>query len=62
MNKTRVLFGLLLWTVIGLGAGCGEQRDELPAWDTFSYTYLADVKPLLDKHCVSCHGAALPKG
>ncbi len=27
-----------------------------------SVDYLRDVKPILAKHCASCHGAAKPKG
>ncbi len=60
MRKVRFVSGLFI--LVGIALGCGEQREELPMWDPFTHTYLADVKPLLDKKCVSCHGATSPKG
>lgn len=53
--RTLCLLGLL-------SAGCGEQREELATWDPFTYSFLADIQPVLAKGCVSCHGATAPKG
>jgi hypothetical protein len=33
-----------------------------PALDRQGITYAADIKPILDKSCVKCHGAEKPKG
>lgn len=62
MRKTRCL--LILGCVLGTlcSSGCGEQREEMPAWDPITYNYLDDIKPLLDKQCVSCHGSTGAKG
>jgi hypothetical protein len=33
-----------------------------PALDRQGVTYAADIKPILDKSCVKCHGVEKPKG
>ena len=33
-----------------------------PALDRQGVTYAADIKPILDKSCVKCHGMEKPKG
>jgi Protein of unknown function (DUF1553)/Protein of unknown function (DUF1549)/Planctomycete cytochrome C len=38
----------------------GDERSSSPSRSTIDYTI--QVKPLLTRHCVSCHGAAKPRG
>ena len=42
--------------LLGLLATCPPRLEADPV------DYLRDVKPILAKHCASCHGAAKPKG
>ncbi len=55
-NKTPLLllalFGLTLWF------GCGEDDEpDGPACTVsgVTFTYSTNVKPIIDKHCISCH-------
>jgi hypothetical protein len=45
MNKRSAFLSLSAVAVAGLLAGCGDKP----------LTYQADVKPILDANCVSCH-------
>ena len=45
MNKHSVLLSLSAVALAGLLAGCGDKP----------LTYQADVKPILDANCASCH-------
>jgi uncharacterized membrane protein len=45
MTKSAVLITLSALAVAVLQAGCGER----------ALTYQADVKPIIDANCVSCH-------
>jgi len=45
MTKSAVLITLSALAVAVLQAGCGEK----------ALTYQADVKPIIDANCVSCH-------
>ena len=58
-SSRLIYFGLL--SGVFLAMGCGEQRDEMPAWDPITYNYLDQIKPLLEKSCVSCHGGSSAK-
>lgn len=59
-NSARLIGSLAMG--LFLAGGCGEQWDVIPQWGTATYTYLKQIKPVLDKSCVSCHGATAPKG
>lgn len=45
MTQRIALLALSALAVVALQTGCGEK----------AVTYQADIKPILDKHCVSCH-------
>lgn len=45
MTKNAVLITLSALTVVALQTGCGDKAP----------TYQADIKPILDTNCVSCH-------
>ena len=45
MTKSAVLITLSALAIATLQTGCGEK----------AVTYQADIKPILDKNCVSCH-------
>jgi mono/diheme cytochrome c family protein len=47
--------------VLGLDLGCAERRD-LPAEPEppSRVTYDADIQPIFEQRCVSCHGATSP--
>ena len=52
MSKHAVLLTLSALTLVALQTGCGDKSNSL--------TYQADVKPILDANCVSCHTAGNP--
>ena len=43
-------------------AGCGETRPPTSSRKPLAVTYTAQIKPLLQLRCVSCHGGAKPAG
>jgi hypothetical protein len=45
-----LLTGLFVFAFVGLSLGCSPPVPANP-------TYTKDVKPILDAHCVRCHGA-----
>jgi mono/diheme cytochrome c family protein len=53
--------GVALAATAGLGGGCADRRDlpsapEPPA----RVIYEADIQPIFEQNCVSCHGETLP--
>ena len=72
MNRKhlRRLLGALvgLWSAGLLSGGCYyDVEDELygapaPCDTTLAVSYLADVAPLVDRHCLGCHSAAAALG
>ena len=64
MERRRGLRGMTLVIALAafaLAAACAERRD-LPASPAppDRVTYEADVKPIFDARCISCHGGANP--
>jgi len=60
-----VLAGVLMGA--GLVAGCksevaGPDTGSGPVDSTKTYTYEADVRPIINGNCVSCHGNTSPSG
>lgn len=47
----------LLTTVTAVGCATGSGDTPSPDAEPTSLTYYADAKPVLDRHCVSCHSA-----
>ena len=45
MTKNAILFSLSALAVVALQTGCGEKP----------LTYQADIKPILEAHCMECH-------
>ncbi len=57
MNK---LFAIV---IVGLLLSCSERRGITPSFtspETLSYT--ADMKPMFDASCITCHGSTSPSG
>ena len=50
MRGQRLLIVELLAALAFVGAGCGNEAPLFP-------TYHNDVKPILEAHCIRCHGA-----
>jgi mono/diheme cytochrome c family protein len=64
MERCRAFRGISLLTLLAalaLAQGCAERR-ELPAAPAppERVTYEADIKPIFDSRCVSCHSGANP--
>ena len=53
---------LALALVQGLRAFAGETGPEKTRSESAAVDYLGQVKPLLTRHCVLCHGAVKPRG
>jgi hypothetical protein len=49
---SKVLFAMPI-AVAAASAACGSDTPAVPA----NPTYTTDVKPILDGHCIKCHGA-----
>lgn len=64
MNSIKLTINTVV-AVFGLGtvaALAGDAAGTLPPASTKAgVTYAMDIKPLLDKSCVQCHGGAKPK-
>jgi hypothetical protein len=52
---------------LSLGSAHGAEKNAVdvsklpPASDKTGVTYATDIKPILDKSCIKCHGAERPK-
>jgi hypothetical protein len=57
MKKIFSIFCILL----GLSIGCTFDKTTTGCELYTARTYTADIKPVMDKYCVSCHGATNPK-
>lgn len=62
----RSSFAVVTWSLLGACyalSGCGEIREPFAGpSDSPRFTYVDDVRPLLAKRCVRCHGGASPAG
>src|SRR5688572_21815207 len=61
LRLASAMTGVALAATAGLGGGCADRRDlpsapEPPA----RVTYEADIQPIFEQNCVSCHGETLP--
>lgn len=68
MNKTFAAY-LAISTALALGAVTARADDDTldpsklpPASTKTGVTYATDIKPILDKSCIKCHGVDKPKG
>ena len=65
-NLTTVCAATALSLSILSGAAADKKAVDLskipPASDKTGVTYVTDIKPILDKSCIRCHGADKPKG
>ncbi len=66
MNRTKLIADLL-WVVALLAIAPAFADKDLdpsklpPHSDKQNITYLQDIKPILDKTCLKCHGESKPK-
>lgn len=62
MRNTTLLTGLIAFGgAVALMAGPIDTSKLPPASEKKGVTYASDVKPILDKSCIKCHGAEKPK-
>jgi hypothetical protein len=65
-NLTIVCAAAALFLSVLSGPAADKKAVDLskipPASDKTGVTYATDIKPILDKSCIRCHGADKPKG
>jgi hypothetical protein len=66
MNRLVMCVGATVALSLFSAQGAEKKAVDLsklpPASDKTGVTYATDIKPLLEKSCVKCHGAEKPKG
>src|SRR5205814_6358937 len=61
--RLRMSLGWVALGVSALGSGSAAIAGDRPESKSRApVDYAAQVKPILSRHCVSCHGAAKPRG
>ena len=65
MIRNLTCVGTILAVSLVIAQGADKKAVDLskipPASDKTGVTYATDIKPILDKSCIKCHGAEKPK-